>query len=223
MKKKVTLICILIWCFLGLSCQSSSHEPMEPLEAAEIPASGVLTLSEQQLVALDWHSPNRAGVRVRDKRIVTGAGVEFDILFPDNEPGHRSLNFVSSGEGGLGALVGANIQGFETFALKVTLVSVNHQSDPEMQQKLIFGALIGLTATGRHSDYEPITLGFAEAENTVIAKTPVQTNWINQIGFHIHILNPQEWDPSGSLVTLRIEPVEDGGAAPWRILEEDKR
>ena len=220
MRNKVVLIGILIYCLRGLSCQGDTYEPMAPTEPLHIPPSGILTLSEPQLAALDWHSPNRTGVRVRDKRIVPGGGVEFDIMFPDNEAGHRSLNFVSSGEGGRGALVGANIRGYETFALKITLVSIDRQSDPNMPQKVVVGALIGLTATGKHSTYEPFTLGFGDTEKTVIATTPIETTMIKQIGFHIHILNPQKWEATGSLVTLRIEPVEERGAAPWRV--EDK-
>jgi len=193
---------------------------MAPTEPLHIPPGGILTLSELQLAALDWHSPNRAGARVTDKRVVTGGGVEYDILFPDNEVGHRSLNYISSGAGGGGALVGANIRGYETFALNITLVSIDRQSDPNMPQKLVVGALIGLTATGKHSTYEPFTLGFGDEEKTVIATTPIETTMIKQIGFHIHILNPQEWEATGSLVTIRIEPVAGGGAAPWRV--EDK-
>ncbi|MCP4709940.1 MAG: hypothetical protein GY869_15055 [Planctomycetes bacterium] len=220
MRNKVLLISILLYCLSGLSCQGETYKPMAPVEPVAIPASGILTLSEEQLLSLDWHSPNRAGVRVRGKRVVDGGGVEFDILFPDNEAGHRSLNYISSGEGGKGALVGANIQGFKTYALKVTLVSIDGQGDTDMLQMIEVGAVIGLTATGKHSNYEPFVLGFGEAEKSVLASTIIETNIIKHIGFHIHILNPQEWDASGCLVTLRIEPVEDGGEVPWRVIED---
>ena len=177
----------------------------------EVPPSRILTLSEQQLISLDWHSPNRTRAHVKGKRVVVAdPGVEFDIYFPSNSPRSRSLNFVSSGQGGTGALVGADIRGYEVFALKLTLVSINGQSGPELKQKLMAGAVIGPTGKRRLRTYEPVTLGLAASEKTVIAKTPVSTDKIYQIGFHVHMLNPQDWDPSGSMVRLRVEPVENG-------------
>jgi len=177
----------------------------------EVPPSRILTLSEQQLISLDWHSPNCTGAHVKGKRVVVaGPGVEFDIYFPSNSPRNRSLNFVSSGQGGTGTLVGADIRGYEVFALKLTLVSINGQSEPELKQKLMAGAVIGPTGKRQLRTYGPVTLGLAASEKTVIAKTPVSTDKIYQIGFHVNMLNPQDWDPSGSMVRLRVEPVENG-------------
>jgi len=167
----------------------------------------ILTLSEKQLVLLDWHSSNSSGARVKDKRILAGQGVEFDIYFPSNNPGSCSLDFVSSGEGGSGSLVGTDIRGYGAIALKFTLVSINGQSEPGLKQKLVAGTVIGPTDSGRISTYEPVTLGLADSEKTVIAKTFVSTNRIYEIGFHVHMLNPQNWDRSGSIITLRVEPV----------------
>jgi hypothetical protein len=180
----------------------------------EVPASRILTLSKQQLVSLDWHSPNRTGARVKGKRVVAGPGVEFDIYFSSNGPGSRSLDYVSSGEGGRGTLVGADVRSYEAFALKLTLVCIDGQSEPSLKQKLVAGAVIGPAGKGKLGSYEPITLGLAAPEKTVIAKTPVSTGRIYEIGFHVHMLDPQDWDPSGSMVTLRVEPIEDGGAVP---------
>jgi len=194
-----------------------AHSPEKSVVAgkpADVPPSWILTLSEQQLVSLDWHSPNRTDARVKHKRVVAGPGVEFDIYFSSNSPGSRSLDFVSSGEGGRGTLVGADVRGYEAFALKLTLVCINGQSEPTLKQKLVAGAVIGPSSKGQLCTYEPVTLGLAAPEKTVIAKTPVSTGKIYQIGFHVHMLNPQDWDPSGSMVTLRVEPVEDGGAVP---------
>jgi len=189
------------------------------VSSIEHPASRpILTLSEQQLLSLDWHSPNRTGARVKGKRVVAGPGVEFDIYFSSNSPGSSAaggLNFVSSGEGGRGTLVGADIRSYEAFALKLTLVSINDQSGPELKQKLVAGAVIGPTGTGQLCSYEPVTLGLAARRGgTVIAKTSVSTGKIYQIGFHVHMLNPQDWDRSGSMMTLRVEPVGGGAAVP---------
>jgi len=213
-RNRVLFVCALVFWLCGAGCNMRSKEPVVVDKPVEIPPSRILTLSEQQLVSLDWHNPNRTGVRVKGKRIVPGPGVEFDISFSSNSPGNRSLDFVSSGKGGRGTLVGTDIRGYEAFALKLTLVSINGQSGPELKQKLVAGAVIGPTETGQLCTYEPVTLGFATSEKTVIAKTPVLTDKIYQIGFHVHMLNPEDWDQSGSMMTLRVEPVEDGGAVP---------
>jgi hypothetical protein len=191
--------------------------PKKPVvvgKGMETQPSRILTLSEQQLVSLDWHSPNRTGARVKGKRVVAGPGVEFDIHFSSNSPGSRSLDFVSTGEGGQGTLVGADIRDYDAFALKLTLVSINGQSEPAPKQKLVAGALIGPTSKGQLCSYEPVTLSLAASEKTMVSQIPVSTGKIYQIGFHVHMLNPQDWDRSGSMVTLRVEPVEDGVAVP---------
>ena len=214
MRNRVLFLCISVLWLCGAGCQKDSNKPIVVDKPITIPTSKILTLSDQQLVFLDWHSPNRAGARVREKRDVAGHGVEFDINFPSNSPGNNSLNFVSSGEGGIGSLIGADIRGYEVFALKFTLVSIDGQSEGALKQKLVAGALIGPNSTGQIRKYELVTLGLAASEKTVVAKTLIQTDKIYQIGFHIHMLNPQDWDQSGSMITLRVEPVENGGTVP---------
>jgi hypothetical protein len=181
----------------------------------------MLTLSQDQLVSLDWHSPNRAGAQVMSKRILPGQAVEFDIHFPSNRPGYRSFNFVSSGEGGMGTLIGADIKGYETFALKLTLVSIDGQTESEGKEKIVVGALIGPTSTGRLSRHTPQTLSLEPSEKSKIAKTPMRIEKIYQIGLHVHMLNPQDWKPTGTTVVLRVQPVEGAGPVPWQILAED--
>ncbi len=211
MKNRVLFVCVLVSWLCGVGCQRPSKKPVVVGKPVEIPPSRILTLSELQLISLDWQGPNRTRAHVKGKRVVAaGPGVEFDIYFPSNSPRNRSLNFVSSGQGGTGTLVGADIRGYEAFALKLTLVSINGQSEPQLKQKLVAGAVIGPTGKRQLRTYEPVTLGLAASEKTVIAKTPVSTDKIYQIGFHVHMLNPQDWDPSGSMVRLRVEPVENG-------------
>lgn len=165
-----------------------------------------LTLESEQLMQLDWSTINRRGAKVENRRAVSGQGVEFSIYFPDNSPGSCALSFVSTGTGGRGALVGTDIRAYEAFALKLTLVSVNGRSDPEMKQKLVAGAVIGPTPTGRLTSYEPVTLSFAASEKTVTAITPVSAEKVYEIGFHIHVEDHQVWDAGGSRVVLRVEP-----------------
>jgi hypothetical protein len=204
------LMFVLAFCLCGAGCITHSKKPIEEVEPVEFPAGRILTLSEEQLLFLDWHIAYRSGAHVTEKRIVPGPAVEFDIYFPSNSPDSRSLDIVSSGEGGRGNLVGADIRDYETFALKLTLVSVNGQSEPDMMQRIVAGAVIGPTDRGRLCTYEPVILGLADSEKTVIAKTPVSADKIYQIGFHVHIQNPQDWDQSGSIMRLRVEPyVED--------------
>ena len=207
--KNKQLMLMLVFCLCTAGCTTQLKKPVEKVVPVEIPAGHFLTLSEQQLLLLDWHVAYSGGAHVKDKRIVDGSAVEFDIYFPSNSPDCRSLDVVSSGKGGEGRLVGADIRGYETFALKLTLVSVNGQSETDMKQKLVAGALIGPTDKGRLSTYEPVILGCADSEKTVIAKTSVSADKIYQIGFHVHMQNPQDWDQSGSIMRLRVEPVAD--------------
>lgn len=197
---------VLAFCLCGAGCSTHSKKPVE-VEPVEIPASRILTLSEDELLLLDWHLAYSSGAHVKEKRIVPGPAVEFDIYFPSNSPDSRSLDIVSSGEGGRGNLVGTDIRGYETFALKFTLVSVNGQSEPDMKQRVVAGAVIGPTGKGRLCTYEPVILGLADSEKTVIAKTSVSADKIYQIGFHVHMKNPEDWDRSGSIMRLRVEPV----------------
>ena len=192
-----------------------SKKPVVADKPVESLPGRTLTLESGQLMRLDWSSLNRHGARVESKRVVSGPSVEFDIYFPSSSPGSCSLSFVSSGTGGRGTLVGADVRAYEVFALKLTLVSINGRSDPASKQKLVAGAVIGPTAEGRLTGYEPVTLSLAASEKTVTAKTPVSTPEIYEIGFHIHALNHEDWDPSGSKIVLRVEPAEAGQAGPF--------
>ncbi len=204
--RNILLILMLAFCLCAAGCTAYLRKPIEEVEPVHFPAGNFLTLSEEQLLLLDWHIAYSGGAHVKDKRIVPGSGVEFDIYFPSNSPDCRSLDIVSSGVGGEGRLVGADISGYETYALKLTLVSVNGQSEPDMKQKIVAGAVIGPTNRGQLRTYEPVTLGMAASEKTMIAKTSVSADKIYQIGFHVHMQNPQDWDQSGSIMRLRVEP-----------------
>jgi hypothetical protein len=197
---------IVAFCLCAAGCTAYSKKPIEEVKPVQFPVGRFLTLSEEQLLLLDWHIAYRGGARVKDKRIVPGPGVEFDIYFPSNSPDCSSLDIVSSGKGGEGSLVGADIRGYETYALKLTLVSVNGQSEPDLKQKLVAGAVIGPTDKGQLRTYEPVTLGMSASEKTMIAETSVSVDKIYQIGFHVHMQNPQDWDQSGSIMRLRVEP-----------------
>jgi hypothetical protein len=183
-----------------------------------MPESRMLTLSQQQLISLDWNNSNRMGARVTGKRVVPDSGVEFDVYFPSNGPGYRSVDFVSSGRGGLGTLVGIDIDGYESYALVFTLISINGLTAPEMKEKVEVGAVIGLTSKGMYSDYKPLTLSLASLEKSAIGITPMHTDNIYQIGFHVSMQNPEKWKAGDSTVTLRVQPAEHAGPVPWHTL-----
>ncbi|MHC4166176.1 MAG: hypothetical protein ACYSWQ_04405 [Planctomycetota bacterium] len=177
-----------------------------------------LTLEPRQLMLLDFSSRNRRGARVEGKRVVSGPGVEFEIYFPSNSPGNCSMSFVSSGTGGRGMLVGADVRAYEAFALKLTLVSINGQSDPKLKQKLVAGAVIGPTATGRLTSYEPVTLSLEASEKTVTAVTAASADEVYEIGFHIHAENREDWDATGSRIVLKVEAAEGGETGTFNAL-----
>ncbi len=176
-----------------------------------------LTLGSKQLMSLDYSSLNLRGARVNGRRVVPGPAVEFEIRFPSNSPGTCSLSFVSSGKGGRGDLVGADIRGYEAFALRLTLLSINGSSNPRLKQKLVAGAVIGPTATGRLTSYEPVTLSLAASEKTVTAVTPASADEVYEIGFHVHADNYQEWSTTGTTFVLRIEPAIGAEVTNFRI------
>ena len=213
---------IVVFCLVFCGCEKSSKHSPESPAPPPIPSSRTLTLSQQQLVFLDWHSPNRTKARVMGKRVVSGQGVEFDIYFPGNVPDCTTIHYVSSGQGGRGALIGADVKGYEKFALAFTLVSINGQTEPNTEpndkKKVEIGALIGPTPTGGLSDYKPVILSLSEKSK--VAVTPMRTNNIYQIGFYIRLLEPQNWSPTGSEMVLRIEPVENAGFVPWQTTDQ---
>ena len=216
MKNWLMSACTVAFLLCSSGCEDRPKQDFIPEESPAIPASRTLTLSQQQLVSLDWHGPRLSGgAQVTQKRIVPGTGVEFDIHFPSNQPSDSSVNYTSSGQGGLGTMVGIDIRGYETFELSFTLVSINGKKTPDIKEELVVGALIGLTNTSFIRDHKPVTLSLLSSENSKMARAPVGTDYIHQIGFHVHLVNPGQWDPEGSRVVIRIEPAEDAGTVPW--------
>jgi len=194
-----------------------SKQPEVTEKAVETLPGRTLTLDPKQLMKLDYSSLNRRGAQITGKRVVPGPAVEFDIYFPSNKPGSCSLSFVSSGTGGRGSLVGTDIRAYEAFALKMTLISINGRSGPDMEQKLMVGAVIGPTAEGRLTSYEPVEMGMGPSGKTVTAITKVSADEVYEIGFHVHVEheNHKEWDADGSKVVLKVGPVKGGEAGAF--------
>ncbi|MHC4365865.1 MAG: hypothetical protein ACYSTJ_10390, partial [Planctomycetota bacterium] len=180
MSNTTSFIRILAIVLFALGCEPSQEASV--FEPPPLPPSRTLTLPNDQLIALDWHGQGTIGAKVTQKRDVAGPGVEFDIYFPTNKPGHRSINYVSSGKGGFGALLDADLRGYEAFALNFTLVAIDGSSSPELAQRLIVGPLIGPTAGGQAYEYKPATLAFDSGRTTADIKMPISTHLIRQIG-----------------------------------------
>jgi hypothetical protein len=90
---------------------------------------------------------------------------------------------------------------------------------------LVVGAVIGPTAQGRISGYEPLTLKPTADGMTGLARTPVGTERIREVGIHVHMANPEAWSPEGSTVTLRVEPAPEANPLPWSpdVTEQARR
>lgn len=191
------------------------RKTVAPIISPPVQESPILTLSADQLVFLDWDGGSASRAKVVRKRVAGASAVEFDLYFPSNEPGSRALNYVSSGSGGRGKLIACDVSAFDTFSLKFTLVSVDGVPGSDEVQELAVGALIGPTAAGKLSTTAPVTLGTSPGRETAVSSVPVAVDRIYQIGFHVNMVNPEKWRPSGSRATIRVEPVEGATLCPW--------
>jgi len=206
----------MIMASLSGSCQRNDHDTtVTEAISSQVQTSQTLTLSGNQLIYLDWDGGIPAGARVVRKRLVSDSGVEFDIHFPSNEPGYNTIDYLSSGVGGQGALIGFETRDYKLFSLNFTLVSIDGATGPDLSQELIVGALIGPTTDGRLSGYTPVTLSFASGQTTAVSSTPILgTRKIYQIGIHAYLAKPENWSSSGSMVTIRVEAIEHAPTPP---------
>ncbi len=216
MKNVAILVCALITALVVGSCQRDDRSTtVVAVEPSLAPTSPTLTLSRSQLIFLDWNGQQSSRAKVVNKRIVGDSAVEIDIHFPSNRPGNRSIDYVSSGAGGRGSLVGLDVREYKAFALRFTLVSIDGATGSDMTRELAVGAVIGPTAEGKLSGYTPIILGGAAGRATAVSTTPVGTDRIYEIGIHAHMIKPEDWNPSGSMVTIRVEPVQNATIPAW--------
>ena len=210
MKNVAITICGLIIALIGGNCQRNDHNTIvAEVLPSHAKTSQTLTLSGNQLLFLDWDGGIPIGARVAHKRLVPDSGVEFDINFPSNEPGYNTIDYVSSGAGGQGTLVGFDVSDYKVFSLRFTLVSIDGVAGSDMAQELVVGALIGPTAEGGLSSYMPVRLSFASGRTTAVSTIPILgVSSIYQIGIHAHMAKPENWNSSGCTVTVRVEPVD---------------
>jgi hypothetical protein len=170
------------------------------------------TLSDDDLMLLDWHSDGCSKSKVINKIDVEGPGVEFDIYFPDADRSNHSVTYVSCRNGGKGLLTGIDISDYNAFALKFTLVSVNDSNSPDAGGSLVVGALVDM---GYSYGYRPEVISLQpQHSNTAISSTKTDAKDISIIGFTVHFLTPDGWDPNGSTIRLLIEPAPNAEILP---------
>jgi hypothetical protein len=168
----------------------------------------MFTLSDEDLMSLDVYfgsnpkyDPNVP--KIVAQRDVSGPGVEFDIYFPTDNKNKSNyvLTYVSCDNHGKGTLVGIDVNDFDAFALKFTLIAVDGKNDPNVGSPLIVGALVNAGYT--HSIC-PEYISLAKKNEVVsIVKTDAEKTSI--IGFIIYKSSPDGWSPQGNTVTIRIE------------------
>lgn len=217
MKNIVISICILTLILISGNCKRPARNiTIAEGLPSEVQTSQVLTLSGEQLIFLDWDGRISIGAKVIRKRLIPDSGVEYDIHFRSKEPGFNMIDYVSSGIGGQGALIGFDISDYKVFSLIFTLVSIDGASGPNLPQELVVGAVIGPTVDGKLSGYIPETLSFSQGRTSVVSSIPIfGINKIHQIGIHAHIAKPENWGSSNHMVTIRVEPVKDIPIPPW--------
>ncbi len=169
------------------------------------------TLSDEDLMLLDWHNDRYSSATVINKTDVPGPGVEFTIRFPDNTSKNNSVTYVSCKSGSDGLLTGADINDFDAFALKFTLLSVNDSNAPDAGGSLVVGALIDM---GYSWGYRPEIINLQPQRNTAVSLTATDANEISIIGITAHFLEPQGWDPNGSTMKLLVEAAPNAEILP---------
>ena len=226
MKRDMMVLCSFVVVLAAGGCQESQSRTQTVVSMSVLPpVSDTLTLSRDQLLSLDWDGRALSRPSVVAKRAVGGAAVDFDIRFPSNRLNDRSIEYLSTGSGGRGTLVGLDIQPYETLALKFTWVAIDGKPNANRPEQLVVGAVVGPTSDGRLSGYEPLVLSCAAPGNTGIARTPLAMTTVRRIGIHAHMADPDLWNPQGAVVTLRVEPVAAGTvqAASPAVEEKPRR
>ncbi|MCK5472914.1 MAG: hypothetical protein KAI59_02695 [Planctomycetes bacterium] len=198
MRKKILLLEVAAVLILGLFAALAIAENF--------------TLSDDDLMLLDYHfNHHSSSSEVIYKTDVEGPGVEFDIHFPDTNRQNHSITYVSCKNGGEDLVTGININDYDAFAIKFTLVSVNDSNYPDAGGSLVVGALIN---SGYSHSYRPEVISLQPGNNTTISSTKTDANNTSIIGFTAHFLTPDGWDPNGSTVRLLIEPAPDAEFLP---------
>ena len=137
-----------------------------------------------------------------DKRDVPGAGVEFDIYFPGIKPGENNFECVITKMADPNnPLFASNLQMYDAFALKFTLLAVDGDRSPNHKGRLVVGAYV-------NAGYRPEVVSLDSSDsNSTVSRTMVGNKDVFSVGVTMHQLTSDGWDPNGTTITLLIEPV----------------
>jgi len=170
----------------------------------------MFTLSDEDLMALDVYQDSNPKYdpnvpKIVAKRDISGPGVEFDIYFPPTNNKRKDnyvLTYVSCDNRGEGTLVGIDVNDFDAFALKFTLIAIDGKNDIDAGGTLIVGALVN---SGYSHGFQSEYISFAKGNEAIsITKTDAEKTSI--IGFIVYKLpSPDGWSPQGNMVTIRVE------------------
>lgn len=171
-----------------------------------------LTLSDEGLMALDQYSTRNVGLKatILEKRDIEGSGVEFDIYFPGNKRPNHSIYYFFSSNKLQEMFKGIDIDSYDAFELKFTLISVNGSDSPDSGGILIVGAYM-------NGSYRPEAISLKESKSaSSISTTRIksESDRFSYVGFTAHMLTSEGWDPNGSTVTLLIESVPNAVPIP---------
>ena len=138
MKRDMMVRCSFVVALVAGGCQEPQSRTQTVVSLSVLPpVSDTLTLSRDQLLSLDWDGQAVSRPSVVAKRAAGSTGVEFDIRFPSNRLNDRSIDYLSTGSGGRGTLVGLDIQPYETLALKFTWMATDGQPNANRPERLV--------------------------------------------------------------------------------------
>jgi hypothetical protein len=181
------------------------------------PATGQnFTLSDTGLVSLDWYH-GHGNATITNQTNISGPGVLFYIHFPGNEQPDSVFRYLSCEYGGAGLLAGLNVSMYDAFELKFTIVSINGASTPDIGGLISVGSVIG-PYDGSSSAYRPAWIDLVSGtpyDSTAISSTSVKTDRTSVLGILVWLFDPSDWNPSGTNLTLLVEPAPD--AVPIRL------
>ena len=181
--------------------------------------AATFTLSDSALMSLDYKYSG-VSTSVVSVTNVAGAGVRFDLLYPDplNANGQKPVLYLTSSiYGGSGSLTGIDISSFDAFALKITLISVAGVSSADAVGPIIVGALINQL----DSDYayHPDVIAI-DSPISATSTTATNANQITNIGFVCNIpywwysSSSSPWDPTGATISILVESAPDAVIIP---------
>lgn len=178
--------------------------------------ASVVTLGQPGLMSLDYHNAaDSLTARVVDKRL-SGQGVEFDILFAGNSGSDSQMFYGSSVFDGDGALVFEDLSSFDYYQIDVQLLEVHGYTSQQAESfELSFSPMVYdsdsykyfsseliSTAAGNDAATASMDISFLAAGNSVSG------DWIFEIGYEIHMDDPDVWPADETMITLLLSPTD---------------